>query len=408
MNSQQLSKLSVLPLNKTVVFYSPVEGRDVLVRTGTLSEGNSFVHAIFHAYSKDYAQMEKKGRTKLVSKFYSKISDKFISKRWEDASTGVVAQVPFQENISSLLADFYRSLENKECKTKEAKKMCKNLLTDKKDTEAYQILCEIVPLEDIEKKVLPPAYEKCGEQPISKCREIVREELRTLLDNALNKLGKALDKTKGKFLTDKMVALCDAVTENAEQMAYKIFSKGLKDVTISVDPFTIGILAEKFNRDIYFIDSRTRMRVGGFHYEIIGKLLPGNRIQRQFEQDDPLIKRINTFLYRPEVLSEQYPNLVPYLTKEERAKIGLDRSKSESPSKSSAKSHSKSPESSKSSASSASKSSASSRSKSSKSSASSASKSSVSSSSKSSKSSASSASKSHNHKQSKRRSRHRK
>jgi hypothetical protein len=318
-------------------------------------------------------------------------------------------------------------LENKECKTKEAKKMCKNLLTDKKDTEAYQILCEIVPLEDIEKKVLPPAYEKCGEQPISKCREIVREELRTLLDNALNKLGKALDKTKGKFLTDKMVALCDAVTENAEQMAYKIFSKGLKDVTISVDPFTIGILAEKFNRDIYFIDSRTRMPyifankenikgrksivimwVGGFHYEIIGKLLPGNRIQRQFEQDDPLIKRINTFLYRPEVLSEQYPNLVPYLTKEERAKIGLDRSKSESPSKSSAKSHSKSPESSKSSASSASKSSASSRSKSSKSSASSASKSSVSSSSKSSKSSASSASKSHNHKQSKRRSRHRK
>jgi hypothetical protein len=349
MNSQQLSKLTVLPLNKTVVFYSPIEGRDVLVRTGTLSEGNSFVHAIFHAYSKDYVQMEKKGRMKLVSKLYSKISDKFLVKRWEDASTSVVTQVPFQENISELLADFYRFIaKEKDCKTKNGKKMIKTLLRDKKDLETYQIICEIISEDDIEKKLLPAAYEKCTDQTIEKCRELIRDTFKSFVDSALNKLGKGLEKSKRQFLTDKTIALCDAITEHAEQSAYKKFSKSLKDVSITVDPFTIGILAEKFNRDIYFIDSRTRMPylfgnkenikgrksivvmwVGGIHYEIVGKLLPGNRIQRQFEKDDPLVKRINTFLYRPENVAEQYPNLIHYLSKDDRTKIGFD-SRSES------------------------------------------------------------------------------
>lgn len=362
MNSQQLSsKLTILPLNKTVVFYSPVEGRDVLVRTGTLSEGNSFVHAIFHAYSKDYAQMEKKGRMKLVSKLYSKISDKFMTKRWEEASTSVVAQVPFQENISQFFADFYRFVtKDKTCKTKEGEKITKTLLSEKKDLETYQILSEIAPLEDIEKNVLQPTYEQFTEKPIAECKVLIRNEAAIYLNKLLSNLGKALDRSKHNFLLNKMEALCDTVTEYSEKVAYKKFSKGLKDVSISVDPFTIGILAEKFNRDIYFIDARSRMPyifgnkenvkgrksivvmwIGGVHYEIVGKLLPGNRIQRQFEKDDPLIKRINTFLYRPELVSEQYPNLIPYLGKTDKSESSSE-SESESRSKSGSKSRSQS------------------------------------------------------------------
>ena len=41
--SHQLETLRLLPVNKTVVFYSPVEGKDVLVRTGTIAEGSCFV-----------------------------------------------------------------------------------------------------------------------------------------------------------------------------------------------------------------------------------------------------------------------------------------------------------------------------------------------------------------------------
>jgi len=44
MNSNKMTKLKILPVNKTVVFNSPIEGDDVLVRTGTVSEGSSFFH----------------------------------------------------------------------------------------------------------------------------------------------------------------------------------------------------------------------------------------------------------------------------------------------------------------------------------------------------------------------------
>ena len=54
MSNQQMAKLSILPVNKTVVFYSPIEGKDVFVRTGTMEGGNSLIHCLLHACSKDY------------------------------------------------------------------------------------------------------------------------------------------------------------------------------------------------------------------------------------------------------------------------------------------------------------------------------------------------------------------
>ena len=51
----EFENLQLLPVNKTVVFYSPVEGKDVLVRTGTIGEGSCFYHALLHAYSLEYA-----------------------------------------------------------------------------------------------------------------------------------------------------------------------------------------------------------------------------------------------------------------------------------------------------------------------------------------------------------------
>lgn len=35
-------QIKQIPVNKTVVFWSPIEGEDVLVRTGIIKEGNSF------------------------------------------------------------------------------------------------------------------------------------------------------------------------------------------------------------------------------------------------------------------------------------------------------------------------------------------------------------------------------
>ena len=131
------------------------------------------------------------------------------------------------------------------------------------------------------------------------------------------------------------------------------------------------IISDKFDRDVYCLSSssgrlpyindfpikkrkfiivmRTNL-VGGSqfdhsrsHYEVVGKLLSGNRIQREFEYSDPLIKRLHTFLYKPEKVPDLYPNLLSFLSKETLSKIGFnindsdiekDRSRSRSRSRS--------------------------------------------------------------------------
>ena len=71
------------------------------------------------------------------------------------------------------------------------------------------------------------------------------------------------------------------------------------------------------------------MWTGGCHYEIVGRLLPGNIIKRDFDFNDTLIKRIYMYLYKPEQIPDRYPNLTSFLPKEIRNEIGIDVSDSE-------------------------------------------------------------------------------
>ena len=106
--SSELATLTILPVNKTVVFYSPIEGKDVLVRTGTIGEGSCFFHALLHAYSKDYVSMNTCGRMKFVKRLRSSIARKIDKGRWESLSNGLIAKIPFQEYVNTILSDFYR------------------------------------------------------------------------------------------------------------------------------------------------------------------------------------------------------------------------------------------------------------------------------------------------------------
>ena len=344
MNSnQQLTKLSTLPVNKTVVFYSPIEGKDVLVRTGVISEGGCFMHSLMHAYSKDYVKMEKKDRLKLVDKLKNNMSEKLLKRKWENASNGLVAKLPFQENVQAILTDFYRYIVKKRsCKTKGGESVLDDIIKNDSDKETYAIICELVPFESLEKEVLVKSYDKCADQNMEKSKTVILKVCENHIEKILKDMGESLDNSKKKYCLKKFVSLIESVLKEADSISYKSFVKNSKEVSIDVDSNTIELISERLNRDIYFVDSRTRipylisntsvkkrksiiiMWLGGVHYEVVGKLLPGNRIQREFDYDDPLIKRIYTFLYRPESIASQYPNLVPYLTGDQKNNLGIE------------------------------------------------------------------------------------
>ena len=99
MSAKRTNKLSSCSVNKTVVFYSPIEGRDVLVRTGIIEE-DSFIHALLHATSSKYVQMQNKDRIKLANKFYSKVSSDIYKNQLVNKSS-------FQDHLLNIVKDFY-------------------------------------------------------------------------------------------------------------------------------------------------------------------------------------------------------------------------------------------------------------------------------------------------------------
>jgi hypothetical protein len=334
------SKLSILPLNKTVVFYSPIEGGDVLVRTGTISEGSCFFHSILHACSKEYVRLDKKERIRLVAKLRMKIASKLDREKWEDISGGLVSRIPFQENVNRLLTDFYNRFEQSSIGS--------TVIKIPNDRETYNIITQLVTLGDFEKKILPSSYDNSKNEKILKCKDIIVNTSKKFCEKVFESFN-SIEEKRMRYCVDKLGFLIESIVNKAESTSYKNYIKNIEDNTEPIDSYTIGLLSERFNRDIYFIDSSTRMPyhigdkenikkrkaiiimwIDGIHYEIVGKYLPKNRIQRQFEFAEPLIQRIYTFLFEPENVAEFYPELIPHLPKEHQDRVSLSFSDSSS------------------------------------------------------------------------------
>ena len=67
-----------------------------------------------------------------------------------------------------------------------------------------------------------------------------------------NKLGDKLEKERVNFYISKLEKLINSVVNEAENSSYTEYIESIQDATMEVDTYTIGLISEKFNRDIYF------------------------------------------------------------------------------------------------------------------------------------------------------------
>ena len=349
MENTHLIKLSLLPINKTVVFYTPIEGKDVLVGTGTIPDGSSFLHAVLHAHSKEYMGMNDNGRKKVANKLRGTLVSKMDRERWENLSDGVVAKIPFQENITSLLYDVYRYIEDgKPGKTKISRKIIRGLLKDNETN--FKLIFDMMPLSEFEKNLLPQSYDQSADRNIKFCSEKILKNTKEYYSSLFRKFSN-VGREKVKYCVDKLMGLMKEVLLRAEEKAYSDYVDTLTSSDVMVDEYMVRLLSNRINRNIYLIDSKNRLPyelgkeekeekeksivilwLGGTQYEAVGRLLAGNRVQREFELDDSLVVRIRTFLYHPERVPQEYPNLIPYLPKgkDSTSKDGTPRQSSES------------------------------------------------------------------------------
>lgn len=340
--AKHFDKLKRLPVNKTVVFWTPIEGEDVMVRTGTIAEGSCLFHAALHSYSKDYVSMDRRGRMEFVHRLRASLAGKVDREIWEDMGGGLIAKIPFQENVNNILVNFYRFLNNdSEARGSSTRRVIKKLVGENEsELELYKLVKELIPIDTgFEQKILPNAYKKTEDSKISDCCVKIIDETILFLNN--REEIKSISNKKAKYIRDITIKFIKEVLEEAEVSAFKNYVSGLRNVSVNVDTYTIGLISDRFNRDIYFIDGRNRMPynntsttenlkgrksmillwINENHYEIVGRLLPGNRIQREFSHDDPIIKKLYTFLIKPEEIHEKFPDLVPYIPQEYRDKL---------------------------------------------------------------------------------------
>jgi hypothetical protein len=335
MMAHQKKPLKMLPVNKSVVFYSPIEGEDVLVRTGTIGEGSCLFHALLHAYSKDYATMDRKGRMKFVIRLRASMAGKVDIESWEEMGGGLISKVPYQENVCEILENFYHFVqEGGKVRGRSTRRVIKKLKKDdKKLSEVYNILTELISFNVLTSKCLPQGYERTQDKNIEDTNIAVCEEVINHL-RSLEEIKQLGDK-KASYIEVKIIELLTTVLEESKNSAYRSYIKGLERVSEDVDSYTIEYISNRFNRDVYFLDGTSRLPyntcpttnnlkgrksmivlwVGGNHYEIVGRLLPGNKIQREFPADDELINRVRTFLTQPEKIKEIYPDLIEHLPK---------------------------------------------------------------------------------------------
>ena len=283
--------------------------------------------------------MDRPNRMKFVSRLRASMASKVDRESWEEMGGGLIAKIPFQENVNDILVNFYRFLANdSKARGISTRRVIKSLVReDAQELELYKLVTELIPIDTaFEQNILPTAYSKTDDSKISGCCEAIIDETFNFLND--KEELKSIPVKKAEYIRVIIRKFLTEVLKEAEDSAFKDYVSGLQNVTENVDTYTIGLISDRFNRDIYFLDGKNRMPynnsstthnlkgrksmiviwICGNHYEIVGRLLPGNRIQREFSHDDPIIKKLYTFLIKPEEIPKTFPDLVTYLPREYR------------------------------------------------------------------------------------------
>lgn len=353
MNNKQLS---ILPPNKTTVFYSPIEGKDVLVRTGIINEGSSFIHSALHCYSQEYARMSDKEKIESAEKLSRTISDKIQTNIWNE-KFNIVNMIEFQDCLRNTFKDFYKCISGNTNVTSDVY----NKLS--KDIESYKIICQIVKLEHFTKDILPETYNFCVNKPFEFFKEELKKKTSYFSKKIFDNIGDSIEKKRKKYCIDKLINLSSEVADEVYSVMLDRHLEYSKDSPLEIDSVVIDFVSDIFKRNIYILDSVFRMPskipdishdneksiilicLGDYRYEPVGRLLEKNRVQRDFSNEQ-LIKDIHTFLYNPKIIPKKYPHIAKYINPRS---LHYSREKSRSSSRTSSPSSRSSPSSSRSS-----------------------------------------------------------
>ena len=345
--------LTKLIFNKTIVFNTPIECDNVpLVRTGGIESNEneplfSLINCLLHANIKKYGSMKDEERKTKIQKIkqdvYEKIKNGDVKKNIES----------FLNNFKENLTNFNIYLNSNHYYATEFASEVNKSLNEKllrngniEQINLYKLLYEIVTIDSF-KKILKNTELKWGDECciLSFKKIFLKEMLRFL---SYQDFFDDLEKSKTDFITKTLILMVNTIVD----ISFSNVKIAGKDnfITNDLDVTKINILSEYFDCNIIFVDSEDRIPflignqhdvsdkkkytvVFSFeqkHFEIIGKLLQDDRIQRNFMPYEEIVKKIKFYLKRidkdepveePKVIEKDEPVSEPKAIKKEKEPV---------------------------------------------------------------------------------------
>lgn len=309
-----------LPVNKTVVFNTPIEGDSVLTRTGIIDDTSTLLHCINHACEdryKHYSNEEKKDK---IYRLKYRLLDKYLD-IWKlsDISNKAVLK-----QIKTYLEKVQSQIHNDELKSDSVKK----IIEDSKYIEHYKLLFELIKYNDYIRMLNSIKIKNA--KSVQYIRDILLDELKVYYNNIV--YIKSLDEKRKLFFEDLLEKMMKNIIDISIDVCSKSYFKNLATDKTTISSIDLKILSDFFDVNIYFINSKTKLPyiflkkdLQSFKkksivllsidndFEIIGRLLEGNEIERKFNGDDTIIHKIHNFIYNHDKIKKIYPELLKYL-----------------------------------------------------------------------------------------------
>jgi hypothetical protein len=312
--------------NDRVIFNTRISDIDeLIVRTGTISDGSCLIHAILQATSSDYRNMTNTERSSYVKRLRRQISSSITREEWANLSDGTIAMVAFQEKVLETINILYKYFQTG--KSKNMSKTSDNVIfaltkthTKEQIIDIYKIIIEIVSINVFEKHIIPRAHKSVikNKGKIDEYQDEIIKQLKLFMDQS--KVFSELERRKSDKIKKLLIRLVNEILFASESEVYNLYKKDVQTSSEYIDLSSINLYSDYFNRDIYFLDANTRLPynvmysseniknrtsiillwINECHFELIGRIHRNStKIQNEFSPNDGLIKKIKNYLSNP-------------------------------------------------------------------------------------------------------------
>lgn len=297
---------NTLPFNKTCIFKPTIDsGKTTLVRTGTMKETEgdgviSFFNSCVHACSDNFIYLSSE---KEKFKHINSVKASVI----EDIQSGSFGFV--KETIFYLLRDFYYYLVSEEIKNDNVKEVIDKL---ENDIEFYKLLVEIIPFDAGFIKIMKNTNKKFSKYFPDSYKKTFKKETYKFLD--YQDIFDSIGKERTDFIISKVSILIDiifsVVDKTYEVPNLDFISDDLIMATSKYFKCNIFFIDVESNEPFMFnTDEQTKSIVllsfKRKHFEIVGKLLENNRIQRDFSLKEDFIVNLYRKIKSDDSINEE-------------------------------------------------------------------------------------------------------